>query len=411
VLLKRSCSLFLIKMNINKPKPRLLIAGGAHSDIPLIKAAQRLGFYVITSGNRANDLGHEYSDEVHLADFSDAEAMLSLARQLKINAICASCNDFSALTASYVAERLGLPGHDSFKVANILHHKDKYREFAHRVGIPSPLAFGCGDITSVRDALQKLRFPIIIKPVDLTGGKGITRVDNHADALLAAENAFLISKAKRIVAEEFIEGSRHGFSAILINGRVRFSFTDDEQYHLSQYLVSAASAPTSSRPESIKKLMEYSEVIARELKLVDGIFHIQYIEPNEGDPVIIEICRRPPGDLYVDLVRHATGAPYAEWIVAACSGLSTDAIRQMPVTQPVTRHCLMASSSGKFFDFDFDAGIEKRIVEKLIWGKKGELVIDPNTHKFGIVFVLHDNIEQMLKVAPSLQKLLAVKVI
>ncbi len=397
-------------MNIKKNKPRLLIAGGAHSDIPLIKAAQRLGFHVITSGNRINDLGHEYSDEICLADFSDAEAMLAISRELDIDAICASCNDFSALTASYVAEHLGLPGHDSIEIASIIHHKDKYREFARKLGIPSPRAFGCGNISAVRDALQELRFPIIIKPVDLTGGKGISRVDNYTEALRAAESAFLISKAKRIVVEEFVEGNRHGYSAILIDGRVRFYFTDNEQYHLSPYLVSAASAPSSCRSESIRKMKEYSETIANELKLVDGIFHVQFIEPYEGDPVIIEICRRSPGDLYVDLVRHATGAPYAEWIIAACSGLTTDGISQMPITQPVTRHCLMASSSGVFIGFDFDAETNVKIIDKLIWAKEGELVVDPSIHKFGIVFVLHDSIDQMREVAPNLQKLLAVKV-
>lgn len=109
---------------------KLLIAGGGYADIPLIFSAKKLGYHVITTGNRPDELGHLYSDEYHQADFSDIKTMLTLSKQLKISAICACCNDFSALSSAYVAENLGLPGHDSYNTAKIIHHKDLYRQFA-----------------------------------------------------------------------------------------------------------------------------------------------------------------------------------------------------------------------------------------------------------------------------------------
>jgi len=120
----------------------LLIVGGGYADIPLILSAKKLGYHVITTGNRPNELGHLYSDEYHQADFSDIEAILTLSEQLKISAICACCNDFSALSSAYVAEKLGRPGHDSYETAKIIHHKDLYRQFALKHGISSPIAMG-----------------------------------------------------------------------------------------------------------------------------------------------------------------------------------------------------------------------------------------------------------------------------
>ena len=67
---------------------KLLIAGGGYADIPLINAAKDLGYYVITSGNRPDELGHKESDEYRYADFSEPETMLELAKALKIDAIC-----------------------------------------------------------------------------------------------------------------------------------------------------------------------------------------------------------------------------------------------------------------------------------------------------------------------------------
>jgi biotin carboxylase len=388
----------------------LLIAGGSHSDIPLIIAAKQLGFFVTTGGNRPQDLGHAYSDAFERCDYSDPEAVLATAKRINADALCACCNDFSALSCAFAAKELGLPGHDDPNTAEIIHHKDRWRSFANANDIPSPRALGCESMDEVRLAVTQLHLPLIVKPVDLTGGKGIQRVDTLEETLRAAEAAFAISKAKRIVVEEFIVGSRHGFTAILRGGRVAFQFADDEHYHISPYLVSGASAPTSCPSECIEALISHSERIAQLLNLVDGIFHVQFILKDNRHPVIIEICRRAPGDLYVELVRHAAGVPYAEWIVRAAAGLDLGLVHQHRVQSDITRHCLMAGHSGTFTGFDFDSDVEGRIIDRLVWGKPGELVESPETHKFGIVFVRHNSVADMRSEAPTLQDRLLAKV-
>ena len=389
---------------------KLLILGGSHSEIPLISAGQSLGYTVTTSGNREADIGHDHADLVRLADFSDRDAMLDLAKDLKVSAICPGCNDFAALSAAYVAESLGLPGHDSFEVAEIIHHKDKFRALASKIGVSSPEAMGCSSIPEVEAALQKLDFPIIVKPVDLTGGKGIQIANDHTEALEVASQALKMSRAARIVLEKFIVGSRHGLSMLLKDRRVIFYFADDEQYHLSPYLVSGASAPSSCSPKSINNLIEQSEAIANELQLVDGIFHMQFIEAEPGNPVIIEICRRPPGDLYVDLVRLAAGIRYAELIVGSFCGESLPSKVTQGLSKFVTRHCLMSGNDGIFEGFDFDSRIASKIKSTMIWAKKGDEVGDSATHKFGIVFIDHGSLEDRNHELPELPHLLGAKV-
>jgi len=384
--------------------------GGSHADIPMVLAAKCLGYHVTTSGNRATDLAHSHSDAFVPCDYSVPQAVLGVARQIGADAICSSCNDFSALSSAFAAKELGLPGHDVPEVAEVIHHKDKWRTFAQEAGIRGPDAVGCKTLKEVKTALERLRAPFMVKPVDLTGGKGIQRVESTREALRAAEAAFLISKAKRIVVEEFITGSRHGFTCMLRGGKVVFHFADDEVYHLNQYLVSAASTPTSCPPNAISELLNQSEKIARVLELVDGIFHVQFIVRPTSEPVIIEICRRGPGDLYVELVRHATGVPYAEWIIQAACGFDLDCIEHQSAAKCVTRHCLMAEEAGVFEGFDFDPEIESRIIDRMRWSRIGEKVKNPATHKFGIVFVEHGSPEQMRFEAPNLQKLLSVKI-
>ena len=389
---------------------RLLIAGGSHADIPMVLAAKGLGYHVTTSGNRTDDLAHRHSDNFVPCDYSVPDQVLGVARQIGADAICASCNDFSALSSAYAAKELGLPGHDVPEVAEVIHHKDKWRVFAQEEGIGGPAAVGCGNLKEVKMAVERLRAPFMVKPVDLTGGKGIQRVESEQEALRAAEAAFSISKAKRIVVEEFITGTRHGFTCMLRSGKVVFHFVDDEIYHLSPYLVSAALSSSSCPAAAVENLIAQSEKIAGSLRLVDGIFHVQFIVQPSSEPVIIEISRRGPGDLYVELVRHATGAPYAEWIVRAACGMDMGGICEMPVRRSVTRHCLMADRSGFFGGFDFDSAVERRIIDKMVWAREGERVVDPATHKFGIVFVDHGNPKRAREEGPILQKLLRAKI-
>lgn len=384
---------------------RLLIAGGGYADIPLIRAGQALGYHVISSGNRAEDLGHQVSDSYHPADFADPQAMLRVAEQENIDAVCACCNDFSAISAAYVAEQMGLPGHDSFETTQLIHHKDSYRRFALDHDIPTPWASSFQTLESALAASADFRYPLMVKPVDLTGGKGINRVDSAAHIKAALRQAFAISRAKRVVVEEFIEGSRHGLSTFIRDGQVVFHFADNEHYYLNQYLVSAASTPAQVPAAAIDSLIAQSERIAKTLALRDGIFHIQYIL-REQQPVIIEICRRPPGDLYIELVRHATGVDYPNWLVRAAAGLDCSALSQHPPTGCYTRHCVMTDHTGSVNDVHFSDEIAANVIERFMWWKPGDRVEDILTAKFGIVFLKFASSAEMIDKTGRMQQLI-----
>jgi biotin carboxylase len=385
-----------------------MVAGGGYADIPLIQAAKSLGFHVITSGNRTDDLGHQYSDECHLEDFSDKQAMLRLAQQLRIDAICACCNDFSALSSAYVAEQMGLPGHDPYETAKIIHHKDLYRIFAIEHGIPSPSAEGFSTIEEALHALNQFQFPVIIKPVDLTGGKGISTVMQVEDAKGALTTAFQISRVKRVVVEEFIEGSRHGLTTFLRDGQIVFHFNDNEHYYLNPYLVSAASAPGNVPTAAIEKLCKTAERIASLLSLKTGIFHIQYIL-RENEPIIIEICRRAPGDLYIKFVQHATGVDYPTFIVKAAAGMDCSNLVQMTAKGYFTRHCIMTSRNGEIRGVAIDPSVQANIIDQFLWWKVGDQVDDFLTQKLGIVFLKFKSMNEMLQKTKNLQELIKVE--
>lgn len=463
-------------------KKRLLLLGGGHAEIPLIQAAQKMGYFVITTGNAREGLGHPYADKNVFADFSDKDAMLELARAEGVSAVCSGCNDFALLSTVYVCEKLGLPGHDGFETSLQIHHKDKYRALAERLRIPTPRARavrsldefksvigispvgdnvnreigGCAAASFEQRNVCPLQFPLIVKPVDLTGGKGIHRVNNAEEALAAYSDAVSRTREDHLVVEEFVTGTNHGFSAFLIGGKIAFYFADNEQYYLNKYMVSGANTPSTTSARGLNLLVEYSERIAEHLHLVDGILHIQYIEKDDGTPVIIEICRRPPGDLYIKFVQYATGVDYPNMIISAECGLDSSTLLGMTqstlhettqgashgmtqsallgMTQgashgmvpchpersaqrevegssvkPFLRHCVMSDRMGIVTGVDFAPEIQKNVVEKFLWFKEGEEVTDPLYYKAGIVFMQFDSVQEMTEKTAKMTELIKVR--
>lgn len=394
----------------SKTPNKLLLLGGSHAEIPLIKAAKELGWFVITTGNNRDGLGHPYADKTVFADYSNKEAMIELARHENVQAVCSGCNDFSLLSTVYVCEQLGLPGHDSYATSLEIHHKDKYRALATRIGIPTPKAItvsanlGNKEISdenyaAFENAIAALTFPIIVKPIDLTGGKGVHRAATIEEARVAYKDACSRTRQDHIVVEEYVEGTNHGFSAMLVKGKVAFAFADNEQYFINKYLVSGANTPSTTPDTGLAKLRDYSERIARELNLVDGILHIQYIEKNDGTPIIIEICRRSPGDLYIKFVKYATGIDYPKFIVMAETGADISSIADAPTQGFWLRHCVMAGNNiennSVVREVSFAPEIQGNIVEKFLWYKPGEIVTDKLIYKAGIVFFHFDTLSEM----------------
>lgn len=371
-------------------KKKMLITGGSHAELPLIQAAQAAGWHVITTGMNQDGLGHKAANEYCPGDFSDPHYITQLARDLQVDAIVSGCNDFAYLSTAYACEQLGLPGHDSYATSQIIHHKDKFRQLLETLAIPSPRAIRCHSRDQLDELCSEIGFPIIIKPVDLTGGKGVKICPDLEAAHQAYDIAAEKTRMDYILVEEVIVGTNHGFSCLLRDQRVAFYFHDNEQYGLNPYLVAGASTPGDIPQSALDALVNYVENIAQHLHLVDGLFHLQFILRN-GVPYIIDPCRRAPGDLYIQFVQEATGVDYAAAIVRAESGQSIADIQHQPIQGYYARECIMTDRTGVLEDIQYSPEIQGNIISQLIWGKPGDQIEDVLTYKAGIVFLKFAN--------------------
>jgi biotin carboxylase len=374
---------------------KVLLLCASHNDLGLIKALRKLGFYIISTGNISGLMGEKYADKYIQADYSDKELILRIAKEEKINFICACCNDFGVYTAAYVAEILNLPGYDSYKTTLILHNKDKFKQFAFNHDIITPIAESFADVCKAKQRIKSISYPIIVKPTDCSAGNGIQRADNITEALIAVDSAFEKSRVCRIVIEPFITGTQHGFCTFLVNRKVVVVASNNEYSFLNPYRVEIDTFPADNYDEVKDVLIAHIEKMADILSLKDGIFHLQYIM-NDGKPYIIEVMRRTIGNMYWVPAGLLNGFDWNYWEARARCGMSCDNFPKNTKQEGFYAYkSLLAKQNGIIKTIDIPKKYEKYLIDVCVLKEPGYKIIHHKSDLIGLLFFMFSSDKEM----------------
>ncbi|MCI8429701.1 MAG: ATP-grasp domain-containing protein [Lachnospiraceae bacterium] len=392
-------------------KKKVLILNGSSSEIMLIEAAKRLGYYVITSGNNPRLTGHKYADEYCPADFSNHEEILELAQKKGIDSICANANDLGMLTAVYVAEQMHLPGvRDSYDISRIFHEKDLFKKFAVENHFLTPESVMFEELEAANTYLKHAEYPLMIKPVDLSAGRGCSKVVNYEEGINAVKFAFEKSKAKRIVVEEYVPGRQYDFHTIIVNKKVVFYSASNEFSYKNPYQVSCLTIPADHSDEISLILKSEIERMAELLDIADGPLWLQY-RIKDGQPYIIESARRCGGNNMLDILSRGYGKDFGEWIVRLETGMDYDNFSEKLIHRKCQAYqSLMAGKNGKIRGVYIDEELRKHIYKEYYWYEEGEYVTDYLYERWGIVLFEYDTQREMMETVYAINELARVKV-
>jgi len=359
---------------------KILLLGGLRYLIPVIKTAHELGYYVITCDYLPNNIAHQYSDKYINANITDKELILKIAVEEKIDGIMSFAVDPGVLTASYVAEKMNLPG-CPFESVKILQNKVLFREFLSKNGFNVPKAKGFSSYADALKELDMFNFPVIIKPTDSAGSKGVTRVDYIEDVKSAVEYALANSVSdKKVIIEEFIEQS--GFSSdcdsFSIDSDLKFVSFSNQYFDYkaeNPYTPSAFSWPSFIDISHQEELVSELRRLVKLLKLDTSIYNIETRVGTDGKPYIMEVSPRGGGNRLSEMLRFATGVDLIKMAVKSAVGEKNDQL-EMPVYYGYWTEIILHSDRDGVFDevkinnelFDYN------IVEIDLWVKKGDKV-------------------------------------
>lgn len=366
-----------------------------------------MGLRVITTGNLPSGIGHKFSDRYIKADFSDKNLILNIVKKNKINFICPPAHDLGMITASYVAEKLKLPGFDSLETTKIIHHKNKFKKFCKKIHFKTPTLFNQN--FSFNEIKNKHKVSkVIIKPVDLGGGKGITIANESKIYGKGIEAATKVSKLKKIVVEEFVQGQLHSLTSFIKNKKVTFFHHDNEFSFINPYNVHTSFSPSTIPQKILDKIVLQLNLFARKLNITDGILHAQIIV-NEIDYFIIELTRRCSGDLYPLPVQFVNNIPWSDIIIKICMGKKINVSRSQKLGKFCARHCLTANKNGLAKKIFIDPIIKNNIVSKIIILKNKEIIDDYENKKYGVFILKFANFEEMKNKINKINQLIYIK--
>lgn len=379
---------------------RVLMLNASHNDERLICALRELGFYIITTGNRPELPGHKLADEYCFGDYTDIEAMLDLAKRKKVDAVCPCCNDFGVITAAYISEKLGFKGQDSFETTLKIHHKDQFKKLAKQLGLSTPPAESFAGLDEAMDwARANDRYPVIVKPTDLSAGNGIHRADNFKMLENALHSAFACSRVGHVLVEPFIGGTQHGFCTFLMNQKVVAVCSNNEYSFINPYRVEADTFPAEMIESVRNRLIFQVEQIAKALQLSDGIFHLQYKYSN-GEAYILECMRRTLGNIYGEPAGgHGAGFNWDYWEARAKCGLGCEGFPASVEERGFWAYrALIAKEKGVFISVSVADDIRPFMYKKHMLHELGYRIETPLSDPVGLLFFKFESAEQMKQI-------------
>lgn len=394
---------------------RVMFLGAGLMQIPPIAYAKAQGHFVITVDYLPENPGHKYADEyVNLSVF-DKEAILEKARELRIDGIVAYASDIAAPTAAYVAERLGLPG-NPYESVRILTHKGLFRKFLGEHGFNCPRASSFDNYDDLERYARELERPIFVKPVDSSGSKGVTRVENGSDLHCAYEHALSYSAAKEVVVEETIRRSGYQVAGdgFVVGGELKFRCFANEHFDklVNGLVPIGESFPSDKRQDLLDLAHRETQRLLSLLDMKGGALNFDFVFTEDDEFYFLELGPRNGGNLIPEVTRLATGVDMIKHTVDLAIGEDLPGLELTPCDGYWSSYIVHATSSGKLEKIVFSDFLKERVVEKNITAVPGQQVEPFIGANFGLggMILRFDSLDQMLYSMDNMEEHLAVVV-
>ena len=359
---------------------KIMLLGGLRYLKPVIDAAHKQGYYVITADYLPNNIAHKWSDEYCNVSIIDKEAVLKEAQRLQIDGIMSFACDPGVVAASYVQNKMGLPSFGPFDSVEILQNKDKFRAFLAKNGFNVPQAKGFDSVEAAMEEIYWYPWPVIVKPTDAAGSKGVTRVDKAEDLKPALEYAMEHSISGHIIVEEFIDkqGCSSDTDSFSEEGKLKFVSFCAQRFDAeatNPYTPAAYSWPSTFTKEQEEYLTSEIQRLITLLNLKTSVYNIETRVGTNGKPYIMELTPRGGGNRLCEMLRYATGV---DMITAITRAMVGDPIQEPIEQKPYNGHwaeiILHADKDGVFDHLEISKELPAEIVEEDLWVVKGDKV-------------------------------------
>ncbi|MBE5793233.1 MAG: ATP-grasp domain-containing protein [Clostridiales bacterium] len=318
---------------------KIVIIGASELQNPLILKAKELGFETHVFAWECGDIGERTADRFYPISIVEKDRILAICRELQPVAIASIASDLAAITVNYLSNAMGLPSNPP-ETAYIASNKYAMRGAFQAAGIPTPafVKVGIGDDLSAVHAMQ---LPIIVKPTDRSGSRGIYKLTSLEGLEEAIAQSVEASFEKKAIVEEYIEGNEYSFETISQNG-VHHYLTITKKFTTGSphFIETGHLEPSELDEETIQNAKDLVFRALDALHITTGASHAEFkVLPGTKDIRLIEIGARMGGDcIGSDLVGLTTGYDFVRMVIEAAAGDPLDLTRHAAVPAAAVRY-------------------------------------------------------------------------
>lgn len=357
---------------------KLLILGGDHFTIPVVKAAKEQGYYVITCDYLPDNVAHKVSDEYINFSTTDKDGILEWAKNNSIDGIV-TFTDSGVVTTAYVQHYLELPQIGPLESVEILQNKARFRQFLAEHGFNVPKARGYKKYDDALKDTGSFNWPVIVKPVDSAGSKGVTRLDSPEKLKEAVDSALQYSICGEFIVEEFIEkqGCSSDSDCFSVDGQFKFISFSAQRFDDSvagMYTPAAYSWPSSMSKYTEEELSSELQRLITLLKMKTTIYNIESRVGTDGKPYIMEVTPRGGGNRLAEMLRFASGVDMITAAVRAAVGDTIYGVEQKPYDGFWAEIIVHSDKTGILDRIEISPEVESFVKEKDFWFKEGDAI-------------------------------------
>ena len=321
-------------------KKKLAIIGGSYLQLPIVKKAKEMGIETHCFSWRDGAVCADVADFFYPISIIEKEEILKKCQEIGIDGITTIASDTAVVTVNYVASRMGLRSNPD-KYSEVTTNKYKMRQCFLDNDVPSPRFTLVEDLGHYQ--ITGFRFPLIVKPTDRSGSRGVEKVLDPVQLEEAVSRAQKESFEHKAIIEEFVTGREISVESISNEGKHTILQITDKITTEAPHFVEMGHTQPSRLPVATQEAIRDVAVAACNAIGIDkGPAHVEMKVTNRG-PVMIELGARMGGDnITTHLVPLSTGIDMVGSTIKVALG-------EEPDITP-TLHC---SSAIRYFDVPF----------------------------------------------------------
>ena len=296
---------------------KLLILGGNPETTPLVEIANSMGIKTIVSSARHSDPAKKVAWKAYDVDGMDVPGLVALAREEKVDGVLVGVADILVPAYCKVCEALDLPCYATQQIVDVFAFKDVFKATCERYGVHGIPEFYL-DADMKREDLDKVRYPVMVKPVDNGGGVGMTVAYNEEELKKGVEIALANSKKKRFIVEKYMQCDDMGMYYTFKDGYCSASciydrYTTDEQPGLSRVCL-GGTYPSKHLDEYFERMHPNALRLFKEIGIRNGVLMLSGFYEN-GEFYVYDTGFRLQGEAPHLLMKAIHGFDQREMLI------------------------------------------------------------------------------------------------